>query len=742
MKSTLQFIAILLAISFLSSCSDDGKSVSEVKLIPVKSGKYFQYIDNEGGIVINSQFSEATIFRNGLALVKTSGDEPRWGFISEDGKYVIAENYKSATVFSDDLAWVVSENAAPTAINSKGEIKVILQDAETVKIFKEGLSAFSIIDSSGVKWGFIDNAGKVKINTQFSNTGNFSNGKCAVENSEGKWGYIDKEGKLLINYQFENAKDFVNDKAVVFWGRKAGLIDKTGKYVINPQFSDMVEDGDKYLIEQDNKWGWCDKDGKIIINPQFEHAFRFTGNDLAAVQSGESWGYIDIDGKIAINPQFDMALPYSGKIALVESGRKVGFIDVEGKYIINPQFDHFSADLGRYLCDGNSGFESVETDFFNIPSIVNRVNINTPEGLLLSSTLSDVGTKFKMSVDDFSKYSTEHMAIENEKITNDASVSFYVYANAFKDEPDGWYSKKVFNLDAVVGAYTYEISLSGRGYGKGEAVISAFEGQLSGYKKEEVDNPDVTVYRNKNKEVILRLSQTNNIWIHIMEVISIEEPNREEKQTRLEEKFPTNTYAVATQKRVYFHSKPDNASKLESFIISGQFCTVEKVKNDFGYVSFVYKNKTTRGWLNLKHLEPFLEDDASITFNIKIKDGKNNINVRRKPIDGSVIGKASENEIFTVTNLYKSETPIYLLNKKMVLTDIKSGEKVEKPKNFKLSNVVSSDDETYSAEVVNLNKTTNKVYVKKSDIEISYSNWYYLPQLNGWIYSEFCEKIN
>ena len=94
----------------------------------------------------------------------------------------------------------------------------------------------------------------------------------------------------------------------------------------------------------------------------------------------------------------------------------------------------------------------------------------------------------------------------------------------------------------------------------------------------------------------------------------IEEPIRKEKQTRLEEKFPANTYSVATQERVYFHSKPDKESKLESFIISGQFCTVEKVKNDFGYVSFVYKNKTTRGWLNLNHLEPYgvqIEDETN-----------------------------------------------------------------------------------------------------------------------------------
>ena len=92
MKSTLHLFAILIAIFFISSCSDGGssdggKSISEIKLIPVKNGKEFQYIDKEGKIVINPQFSEATIFRNDLALVKTSGDEPKWGFISEDGKY-------------------------------------------------------------------------------------------------------------------------------------------------------------------------------------------------------------------------------------------------------------------------------------------------------------------------------------------------------------------------------------------------------------------------------------------------------------------------------------------------------------------------------------------------------------------------------------------------------------------------------------------------------------------------------
>jgi len=504
MKSIIQFIAILIAFSFLSSCGNGGKNISEINLIPVKSGKDFQYIDEEGKITINPQFSEATIFRNGLALVKTSSNEPKWGFISEDGNYAISANYKSATVFSDGLAWVVSENSAPTAINSEGEIKITLEDAETVKIFKEGLAAFSINDSSGTKWGFVDKEGNVVINPQFSNVGNFSNDKCSVENSDGKWGYIDKEGKVLINYQFDKAKDFYNGKAIVFSSDKAGLIDKEGKYLINPQFSDMLDDGNKYLVEQDGKWGWCDKEGKIIINPQFGKAFPFMGDDLAAVQSGKNWGYIDSDGKIVINPQFDWALPYNGKIALVVSGRKIGFIDTKGKFIINPQFDDVSRDLVLYMLNGESEFESVKTDFFNITSIVSRINVNTPEGLSLYSKLSDVVAKFNISENEFSQYSNKKMVISNERISNEASMNFYVFANAYKEVPDGWYTQKVFNPDATVEGYSYAINLSGKGNGKEKNIIDAIEKSFTGYKKDDTQSTDdLRIYSNDKQKVKL-----------------------------------------------------------------------------------------------------------------------------------------------------------------------------------------------------------------------------------------------
>jgi hypothetical protein len=538
MKSALQLVATLAITSILSSCGGGGDSISEVKLFPVQSGNDFQYIDRQGKIIINPQFKQATVFRDGLALVQKSGNEPKWGFITEDGKYAINAQYKEATVFSDGLAWVVAENAAPTAIDKKGAVKFTLKDAEQVRVFKDGLAAFNVITEEGEsKWGFVDKTGKVVIAPQFLSVSNFSDGKCGVSNSDGKWGFIDKEGKISINHQFDGADDFKNGKCIVKSSDKEGVIGKDGKYIVNPQFSNMYVDGDLFMVQEDEKWGWCDKEGKLVINPQFEQTFPFNDNSITAVKSGKNWGYIDKDGKISINPQFDAAFPFIGKLALVKSNKKVGFIDKEGKYVINPQFDEASIDLLMYTVYGSSAYEGVETDFFNITAIVNRVNINTPEGLSFSSKLSDVVTKLEITENEFKKYSDEHRLISNEKITNDASVSFYVIATAFKDIPDGWYTRKVFNSESVVEGYGYAIDLSGKGYGKEKDVKDAIEKSFSGYKKDEAQSTE-------NMSVFKNAKQTIKSFIENSEIIIVITSNLYEDDTAaaVEEVFEEEYY--------------------------------------------------------------------------------------------------------------------------------------------------------------------------------------------------------
>lgn len=527
MKNKLHLFTSVIITVLLMSCSG-GNNVSEVKLIPVKSGSDYEYIDQEGKIVINPQFGEASVFRNGIALVQTSGENPKWGYITEDGKYSVAANYKEATIFSEDLAWVVSENGAPTAINSKGEIKITLQDAESVRIYKEGLAAYSVESDSGLRWGFVDKEGKVKINPQFLSTGNYSNGKCAVANNDGKWGYIDSEGKILINYQFDGAEKFINGRAVVRSGAKAGVIDENGKYIINPQFSGMSNDGNNFLIVQDGKFGWCDKEGKITINPQFSNAYLFLGNGLAPVKSGGSWGYIDKEGKIAINPQFEEATPFNGKLALVLSSDKIGFIDKEGKYVINPQFDEISNDFINYLINGSSRYESVETDYFNIGAITDRIKKDitdkTVANISFITPISQILKKNSKSTDDVSKDGYGCKLVESEKMTKDATLDFVVYGSFWRGlDYDYNYNRYnySFNGSETPIRFEYTINLSGKGYIKIDEILKALvESSFSDFTKDTELSSDSDIYLKNSSlminiwkseyKIIIRITSANN----------------------------------------------------------------------------------------------------------------------------------------------------------------------------------------------------------------------------------------
>jgi hypothetical protein len=297
----------------------------------------------------------------------------------------------------------------------------------------------------------------------------------------------------------------------------------------------MQSDGDLFLIEQDGKFGWSDKEGKIIINPQFSKAFPFTNAKLAAVQSGKSYGFIDKEGKLIINPQFDMALPFNGELALVVSSNKIGFIDNEGKYVINPQFDDVSRDLVEYFQTGGSSFNSVQTDFFNVGAITSRIKADAPEGLSFNSTMTEVLTKFKKSQEDFSKYSQEHMMISSEKITNDATLNFYILGNPWVSI--GYYDYS-FNVGLKPTGFAYMVNLTGKGYGKEDAVKTAIETSLTGYTKDaNMSNETESTYNNAKQSVkifttngnvvivISSLATTSNV---IPEEVAVEEVAVEE----------------------------------------------------------------------------------------------------------------------------------------------------------------------------------------------------------------------
>ena len=518
MKRILKVFILLSTIVMLYSCGLLQKKEVEIKLIPVKIGKSYGYIDLEGKIVINPQFSEATIFRDGIALVKTQSDKPKWGYINENGQFIIDAQYNECTIFNQGLAWVVKEGCAPTAINVKGELILTLEQANSVTSFTNGLAAISILDSNIEKWGYINKEGAIVIPPQFQQCKEFYNGKCAVRNFDGKWGYIDKDGKLVINYQFDEAATFFNNKAIVTLNGKVGVIDENGKYEINPQFSLIFKDNDFYLVAQNNKFGWCDKDSKFVINPQFDDAGPFFYNSLAPIKLNEMWGYCDKSGKICINPQFQRAFLFNGKLAIVESNDKFGLIDNSGKYVINPQFDGFSKDYSNELIWGGSELSVVKSEFFNIKPILDRINLLNPEGLTINDNIIKIISKLKskkqaMSQALYNDYS--YKVFSSQKLSNDAYLSFSLNGNFYSFIQQGYYKTKVLNPNALVTNLIYEINLFNNGAGKGKQVKEAIEKRLveNGYNRNDTFSSESSSFYDLKGQTVKVLAENNNIII-------------------------------------------------------------------------------------------------------------------------------------------------------------------------------------------------------------------------------------
>jgi len=521
MEKYLKLIRTLLLVVVITSCSSTTEKSVIIHLLPVRSGIAFRYIDLQGKTIINPQFREATVIRNGLALVQLFGSKPVWGFIHEDGSFGIKAAYKEATVFSDEVAWVVSDNGAPIAINLKGDSLFTLKEAKTVRIFKNGLAAYSVsTDSVNVKWGFVYKNGTVRIVPQFSAVGDFSDGKCAVANLAGEWGFIDQEGKVVINFQFTNARGFKDGKAIVQSGKEWGVIDGTGKFAINPVFSEMKADMDQYVVKQNNKWGWCDQSGKITIQPQFAEALLFNGNDLAPVKTGSKFGFINRKGKLIIDARFDTALPFNGGIAWVTVNGKGGFIDKDAKYIVQPQYDAISEDFKTFLLTGGSTFESVNSDYFNLEAIDGRmqkdIQPQSVAGINFNTHMSLILSMFKKTEADFIKNATEHKIISAERISNDATLDFFILGTPWNETYNGKLGFSYSLKDNYIHTgFSYRINLTGKGMGKEDVVLKSFDTALTGYTKDEKhSNENVTILQNKF-QLIICLKQKGNVIVAI-----------------------------------------------------------------------------------------------------------------------------------------------------------------------------------------------------------------------------------
>jgi hypothetical protein len=248
-------------------------------LAPVQLETKWGYIDEQGKMVIKPQFDHAHQFSQGLAPVVI---KEQYGFIDKQG--AISINLRFDNVETPGILGRILPVGSLLPVKQDGKWGYIDEDGDWVIVAQFEFARPFINDMAAVqqagKFGYIGTDGKYRINPDFEDAGDFSSDLAPVK-TEGKWGFIDVSGNIQINPRFDDARGFFQGLACVMQvtdgtqDRKWGYIDENGKFVSDPQFKmassflfgplapvSMGDDGRRAYINKKGKIVWMEQESK------------------------------------------------------------------------------------------------------------------------------------------------------------------------------------------------------------------------------------------------------------------------------------------------------------------------------------------------------------------------------------------------------------------------------------------------------------------------------------------------
>jgi hypothetical protein len=185
----------------------------------------------------------------------------------------------------------------------------------------------------------------------------------AIKNGKGY--FIDNTGKILLETEYLVCSTFHDGKALISINNKFGFIDITGSLVIDPIFEMVCEFSEGFWkVKSDGKWGFIDSDGNFVIQPQY-HDVGIFSNGIVGVQS-ERLGnimYIDKNCNTVIEDSGLMTIHdfSEGLLCCADVKTKLyGYKNTSGDWHIKPQFSS-----AQNFFEGLAGVHKQETKNVN-----------------------------------------------------------------------------------------------------------------------------------------------------------------------------------------------------------------------------------------------------------------------------------------------------------------------------------------------------------------------------------------
>ncbi len=307
-------------------------------------GAKWGYLDNQGRFVIQPQYDSAMDFQdNGLAIV---GKPEGTGLIDRSGRFVVPPVYSSILPFYEGRAAVI-DDAGFKVIDQSGTV-ITPRAYSFIGNYQEGRALYADTDAQGnYLYGYLDRQGKAVIPLQYESANNFIAGRAVVKLKENQFALIGLNGEVLHTYHYGTVGN-LGDGLLPFqqdFNSKYGYIDIVGNVVLPPKYA-MALPFDQARAEVnlsegiDNQYGLIDPKGNFIIPTQYNYINRLGENRAAVGKAldpqrpylGSKYAIADIvNGALLTDFIYTEVNDYSEGYASAATEKKTFFIDQSGK---------------------------------------------------------------------------------------------------------------------------------------------------------------------------------------------------------------------------------------------------------------------------------------------------------------------------------------------------------------------------------------------------------------------------
>ncbi|WP_109832482.1 WG repeat-containing protein [Reichenbachiella versicolor] len=350
--------------------------VSNDPLVPVKKGKYWGYMNQDGNLKISAKFDDAEPFKEKVAIVNYLGfamminrkgdiiiDRNADKMSFQSGGYILAKSNQRTDIFSPEGFRVYQTyNELVPAFNGYLEVtesgqygyvtlggnEALLPIYDTIRYL--GGRFLEITQEDKVGLARLDGVILIQPSTRYQQIRDVNEGKISVKINN-SWGFVNLQEQLLIANRYDNVFSFNNGMAIVSMNGSWGMIDTQERIIVQPNIDKIMpcEKG-TIIIQRDGKQGVLTDQGKMIIEPVHDEIVRCMDGALI-VRDGEKFGVFLATGEQVMPISFDSVIQTMNHSFIAKRRGKYALINTEGNFELHLKYNQITEySDGFYLC--------------------------------------------------------------------------------------------------------------------------------------------------------------------------------------------------------------------------------------------------------------------------------------------------------------------------------------------------------------------------------------------------------